>query len=380
MTVLVGLQHDQSKSLESKSYVVKLGERGEMDGELARIEKHVKTTPMRAPIVFGYSPWESYAGTAYEFAQLEPDGAISSFHTVYSRPSGQVVDLVAKVFHHLGGAWYEKGQVELVSLNDEYWLLAKKQPSIIAAIDAILEPKDSYRQNFAGAEGNLRPNLKPSFCPATVDDWHDPVAFLRNWRRSRPKVTVHRAVVHGDLNAQNILIEEGRSGDKGVWFIDFSHTGNGLSDERTRERQLDGVQLDPERGHTLRDFCRLEADIKFILTKLKTPQDLQRAVAFEKELIRCGLDLYDLSVATLPSGFPIEDDQFRKAWQVIREIRGQAAVYLPNKNDLQPFYFSLLNATLPIVYYQSDQFANEVSEKLQKRYALLAAGMACAQI
>jgi hypothetical protein len=345
-----------------------------------RVEKYVKPISMHAPILFDSSPWGSYVGTAYEFAQLEPDGEVSSFQAVYSRPTGQVIDLVTEIFQHLSGAWYGDGQVETVSLSDEYWLLATKQKSIIEAIDTIIDPRDPYHQNFAAAPGNLRPKLKPNFCPSTVDDWYDPVVFLRDWRRPRPKVAIHRAVVHGDLNAQNILIEEGRSGDKDVWFIDFSHTGDGLSEERTRERQSDGIQLDPERGHTLRDFCRLEADVKFILTKLKTTQDLPRAVEFEKELMRWGLDLYDLSATPHPPGFPVEDEQFRKAWQVIREIRSQAASYLANKDDLQPFYFSLLNATLPIVYYQPDQFANKDSEKLQKRYALLAAGMACAQL
>ena len=45
-----------------------------------------------------------------------------------------------------------------------------------------------------------------------------------------------------------------------------------------------------------------------------------------------------------------------------------------------PYYLSLLNATLPIVYYHPAQFENKVSEQQQKRYALISAGMLCSQL
>jgi hypothetical protein len=199
------------------------------------------------------------------------------------------------------------------------------------------------------------------------------------WPQKNLTVPVRQSVVHGDLHARNVLIEIGQGGDKRVWFIDFSHTGNGLSADRTQEALREGVPINPGRGHTLRDFCRLEADIKFVLTKLQEEDDLRLAVEFERELMACGLALYDVS-ANQPLIQSVGEERFRKAWQVIREIRRQASVYLINADDLRPYYLGLLHSTLPILYYHPAQFENEVCELQQKRYAFIAAGMLCSEL
>jgi hypothetical protein len=76
----------------------------------------------------------------------------------------------------------------------------------------------------------------------------------------------------------------------------------------------------------------------------------------------------------------LTDERFQKAWHVIKEIRLLAAQYVLEIGDLRPFYFSLLHATLPVLYYHSDQFEDEHCERLQKRYALISAGMLCSQL
>jgi hypothetical protein len=182
-----------------------------------------------------------------------------------------------------------------------------------------------------------------------------------------------------DLHARNVLVEIGTGGLKHALFIDFSHTGNGLSGDRTRQAIREGLPIAPDAGHTLRDICRLEADVKFILTRLRDDNDLRLAVGFERELMGCGLALYDLS-ATPSSIETLTEERFRKAWQVIREIRRRAAAYLTSADDLRPYYMSLLHATLPMVYYHPAQFENEVCERQQKRYTLISAGMLCSQL
>jgi hypothetical protein len=107
--------------------------------------------------------------------------------------------------------------------------------------------------------------------------------------------------------------------------------------------------------------------------------DLSLAAVFEQALMAQGL---------APDGLPdaplaietLTDERFQKAWHVIKEIRLHAARYVLEKGDLRPFYFSLLHATLPVLYYHSDQFENERCERLQKRYALISAGMLCSQL
>jgi hypothetical protein len=311
---------------------------------------------------------------------LDPDDEIRSFYQFYQGYAGvEVSALIGDVYSCLDRAWYRSGQRDHADLYHEYGLLSKKQESIIGHVGEIVDETDTYRANFTVVERRLQPNLKPNFCPDLDISWYDPVAFLRTWSKRNLVGPVYRSIVHGDLHARNILIEIGRDGHKQVWFIDFSHTGNGLSGDRTREAIQENSLIDPDRGHTLRDFCRLEADVKFILTRLQDEDDLNLAVAFERELMACGLALYDLPATPSPIE-ALTDERFQKAWQVIREIRCRAAAYLNNADDLRPYYLSLLHATLPIVYYHQDQFESETCERQQKRYALISSGMLCSQL
>jgi hypothetical protein len=375
-TLLAELQRKQGEALLPRSFVVKLGDRREMVDEYDKFHNYVLPALTRAPKFFRHAEWGDRAGIAYEFAGLDLDGEIQSLYQFYQGYAAvEVVELIGEIYTHLGRAWYQGRRPESVNLYDEYGLLKKKQELIIGQVGEIVTEDDSYRANFAAVEGRLRPNLRPNFCPPFDIPWYDPVAFLRTWPKHNLTTSIYRSVVHGDLHARNVLIEIAQN-EKRLWFIDFSHTGNGLSGDRTQQALREGWPIQPDRGHTLRDFCRLEADVKFILTRLQDENDLKQAVLFEKELMASGLALS----APPPPVEVLTDERFRKAWQVIREIRRQAAAYLVNPGDLRPYYAGLLHATLPMVYYHRDQFETEACERQQKRYALISAGMVCGRL
>jgi serine/threonine protein kinase len=379
-TVLARLMRRRDESSSPRAFVVKLGDKREMDDEHDKFQRYVLVDLAQAARFFRYATWGEWAGVAYEFVGLDPGHEIQSLYQFYQGYATlEVVRVVARALQHLERAWYRRRQLERVDLYPEYGLLSKKRDDIVGHIAEIVAEDDPYRANFTAVERRLQPHLKPDFCPDPSIPWHDPVTFLRTWSGRSLNLSVSRSVVHGDLHARNVLVEVERSGTKRVWFIDFSHTGNGLSQARTREasRERAGVQAD--RGHTLRDFCRLEADVKFLLTTLRDEQDLKLAVAFERELMRCGLALDDLSSVPPPIE-ALRQERFSKAWMVIREIRRQAAAYLTYGDDLRPFYLSLLHATLPLVYYRPAQFESKVCEQQQKRYALLSAGMLCSSL
>jgi len=388
-TVLVELRRERDEAPLPRSFVVKLGHRREMAGEHDRFQEHVRWHLPHAARFFRYAEGEDWAGIAYEFVGLDPGHEVRNLAQFYrGHATVEILELIEEVGSHLGRAWYRQGHRKLTDLYREYGLLSKKRERIIGHVGNLVDESDPYRANFAATEERLQPNLMPSFCPAVDIPWRDPVAFLRTWHRRTLAVPVHRSVVHGDLHAGNVLVEIGQDGRKHPWFIDFSHTGNGLSQARTDGAARDGMPIDKERGHTLRDFCRLEADVKFILTRLYQERDLELAVAFERELVNGGMALGDWH-APKPTVKPAadagstsyqNDGRFKKAWQVVREIRRQAARYMVNSGDLRPYYAGLLHATLPIVYYHGDQFESEACERQQKRYALLAAGMLCDQL
>ncbi|MDH4135166.1 MAG: hypothetical protein OEW09_00390 [Anaerolineae bacterium] len=377
-TVSARLQ-TQDEALLPRSFVLKLGDKKEMANECDKFDKYVNARLVNVPhfYIHRYAEWGDFAGIAYEFAGL--GGEIRNFYQFYEGSAVLAVsELIEEIYSPLSEAWYQYGQVASVNLYHEYNLLSKRCDDIIRHVSKIVDKNDPYRANLSAAEEDLRFNLRPDFCPAPDIPWHDPVTFLWIWSTGSLTVPVHRSIVHGDLHARNVLVEIKKGGFKQVWFIDFSHTGNGLSQARIEEAGREGTLIDSDRGHTLRDFCRLEADVKFILTRLYDENDLSLAIAFERELLVCGMEMYDLQVKP-PRIEALMDERFKKAWQVIREIRGQAIEYLAD-SDLRPYHFSLLHATLPIMYYQQDQFENEVCERQQKRYAFISAGMLCSQL
>jgi hypothetical protein len=379
-TVLVRRQRQGEGSALLKSYVVKLGDKREMADEHDKFVRYVQDYLPSAARFFRYAEWDSFAGIAYEFVGLEPRHDIQSFYQFYNgRASIEVSELIEEIYTHLAQAWYQNGQQEKVGLYDEYHLLYKKRETIIGHVGELVADDDPYRANFTAIEERLQPNLKPAFAPPANIPWYDPVAFLRTWPRHSLSLPVRRSTVHGDLHAQNVLIEIGKNDHKRPWFIDFSHSGNGLSAARTREALRESVPIDPDRGHTLRDFARLEADIKCILTVLENADDLRHAVDFERALLDCGMPLHEL-LAKSPATEVLLEERFQKAWLAIHEIRRQAALQLVNSDDVRPYTLSLLSATLPIVTYRPDQFKNEACERQQKRYALLSAGMLCSQL
>ncbi|NLS75632.1 MAG: hypothetical protein GXY76_00085 [Chloroflexi bacterium] len=379
-TVLATLGDRLGQRMLPRPFVVKLGDRREMAGEKDKYAEFVLPALSRKPGIVGYAEWGDLAGIAYEFASQGRHAQVQSLHQFYQgHAPAEVVKLIGESLAYLGEAWYQAGAAAEADLYQEYDLLHQKRQPIIEAAWRILEPGDGYSGELAAAEGDLRPLLRPAFCPDPELPWYDPIAFLRTWRRRSLTTDIHRSVVHGDLNARNILVETDQAGERRVWFIDFSHTGNGLSQQRTAEAMDKGVPVEQRRGHTLRDFARLEAECKFMLTRLNHEKDLRVAVAFERALLAAGLTLP--AAPELPAAvLPLFDERFERLWQAIGEIRRRAAHYLIQEGDLRPYWMSLVQATLPVLYYQSAQFASEASERQQKRYALLAAGMLCARL
>lgn len=379
-TVSARLQEKHSQDLLPQSFVVKLGDKKEMVDERDKFDNYVYARLVNTPhfSIHRYAEWGPYAGISYEFAGL--GGELQNFYQFYDgSPALAVAECITQVYSHLSQAWYRHGQVTPANLYHEYNLLNKKREIIIRHMGKIIGKDDDYHDNLRAASEALDCDLKPDFCDGLDIPWRDPVTFLRTWSIRPLQVPVHRSVVHGDLHARNVLVEIIKGGSRQIWFIDFSHTGNGLSRARTEEASQESTLVDPDRGHTLRDFCRLEADIKFTLTRLRGEGDLDLAVAFEKELMARGMALDDLQDKP-PRIEALADGRFRKAWQAIREIRSQAAGYLVDSGDLRPYYFGLLHASLPLVYYGSEQFENEVCEQQQKRYAFISAGMLCSQL
>ena len=73
--------------------------------------------------------------------------------------------------------------------------LQASQQQIIEAAWRILDQGDAYSGDLAASEADLRPLLKPAFCPDAELSWYDPIAFLRTWRRRTALMTTKRAAM-----------------------------------------------------------------------------------------------------------------------------------------------------------------------------------------
>jgi hypothetical protein len=168
---------------------------------------------------------------------------------------------------------------------------------------------------------------------------------------------VYCGVIHGDLHSGNILIE--RPGTN-LWIIDFAKT-----------------RAD---AHTLTDFAKLEADLKFYLLPAQDDGTFwQRALALERELLMPAT-CSELGALALPVE---QDTDFAKAAACIGALR-LAAHKQHRTGDEQPaghfvgdsvlpYYVALLHATLRAFTY-------EQCSHVQKTFAFLSAGLVCERL
>ncbi|MCA9962813.1 MAG: AAA-like domain-containing protein [Anaerolineales bacterium] len=182
----------------------------------------------------------------------------------------------------------------------------------------------------------------------------DRIEWLENIRTS-----YRVGFVHGDLNFRNVLIETeaGKLIDS-IWLVDFADT---------------------HVGHPLRDYGNLEADLKFFVTVVNEKDfeaqenHLSSIIALERALLEPS-ERSRLDLQRTPLPYPCRGNLKLKAlWTYTRQIRAKARADYVKGTDLRPYYFSLLHATLPLIYY-------DTINEWQQLYAFLSAAMICEKI
>ena len=120
-------------------------------------------------------------------------------------------------------------------------------------------------------------------------------ALLRLLARNEDGVEADLCLVHGDLNFQNILCDEGDN----IWFIDWTHCGR--------------LPLEL-------DFAKLENDVKFVMSKQFALEDLPRMKRLEDYLL---VQPLPADPEQLPEAlrFARWDLRFRKILLSVRRIR-----------------------------------------------------------
>ncbi|HNW50454.1 MAG TPA: anti-sigma factor antagonist [Prolixibacteraceae bacterium] len=173
----------------------------------------------------------------------------------------------------------------------------------------------------------------------------NPYWFLKHEypKRRDEAIYYYTAICHGDLNMQNILIDQTMN----VYLIDFSET---------KPRSV------------VSDFARLEAIFMVERAPLDDEEDMKKMIEFATRFY--GTHTLDVLPKNSYEGKGIE--KITKNVALTLKMRQYALQSCKGNPSLVPYYFALLEWVLPIVCYNSAPAV--------KRFSMIVAGLLCEKI
>jgi hypothetical protein len=338
--VFLAESRDRDGSRQQPS-VVKLGPFKKIQDEAENYDNYVNDFVGNAPELREpqYDKDDTRGGLRFSYARMA--GEISTFEDFFLTRKNDACRIIGRIFSEnvLGLCLLKQSPPGRRRLYyEDYRLGVRDWSRIINAVEAS-ELLEVEGDDFAFGGQTYRNPLKQA------KEWFGLEEDKKN-RGSESFYTI-TAVVHGDLNARNILIDD----NDNVFVIDFAKTGL---------------------GHILKDFCKLEVEIKFCLTKLITEADIKRAVDWEKRLLFAegGKRHKDLrGLLTIAEG----DLGFDKATtDCIRRLRQKASDMTgPLLDGLTDQYY------LGLLHYTLDTLRYEQCDRNSKLYALISASLLC---
>ncbi len=176
---------------------------------------------------------------------------------------------------------------------------------------------------------------KPRFVlEETGETFLNPYWFLKHQYPILEKwpVAYFTSVCHGDLNMQNILLDEGMN----VYLIDFSETIP---------------------RSAVSDFARLEAIFMAEATPVNSEKEFIEAVNIVKDFYSCDSLAHQPSVAYQGPNQAIVD----RNTALSRKMRQYALSTVQGNNDILPYWLALLEWVLPIVCFRASLFQKKLS-------------------
>jgi len=281
--------------------------------------------------VLGGAAEGDWAGLRYNFLGVNgPESRLVWLREHYlQRSTADVVALFETLLTRVLKPWYGQPKWEQV------WLYREHTPLRL------------FPQLFETAERELGVSAdEPTLtCQELGVELPNPMHFLRHEyaRRSGDSRLWYTAICHGDLNLQNVLVDEREN----VYVIDFSET---------RPR------------NAVSDFARIEPITKFEFLRLDSDDDLRQVLEFEVGLT---------SVARLSDPPPLvyrgNDPLVARAHAVIALLRRAANTVTLFEQDVIPYWLAVLEWTYSVICYR------QVSPR-QKRYAVYSAALICRAI
>lgn len=290
--------------------VLKIGPTSLIEDEIQNHQKYVQGYILNnSTTIMGYTTCGASTGMRYNFVGISgPDSHLSWLTNRFrERPTEELIPLFNKIFTHILKPWYGQPRWEMIKPYQEHNPLALF-PAIFTAAEQTLGISAQDETIDCPELGLVLPNpyhfLKNEF-PARQ-------SFSRAW---------YTGINHGDLNMQNILLDERDN----VYIIDFSDT---------RPRNI------------ISDFARLEPIFKFEMTRMGSEADLVSFLKFEKAWAEIN------SLEEVPDFvYPGDDPAVKKVYQMICLIRKYAKTAVIFETDITPYLLAMLEWTLPVVIF-----------------------------
>lgn len=174
----------------------------------------------------------------------------------------------------------------------------------------------------------------------------NPYWFLKNEYKKRRETVVdyYTSICHGDLNMQNILLDQ----DMNVYLIDFSET---------RPRSV------------VSDFARLEAIFMIEHAPTNNDDEMSEMIRFVNNFY--SIDRLDEMPENIYEG--IHYETMSRNYSLSLKMRQYALKSTGGDTNLVPYYIALLEWVLPIVCYYS-------ASAEHKRLSMIVAGLLCKKI
>ncbi|HLF25665.1 MAG TPA: response regulator [Anaerolineae bacterium] len=321
-----------------QSLVVKIGRRDKIEAEKKAHHEYVEHfLPTNHATRLDDRYTRHLGALLYTLANTDAADTLEFQQFYRKAPTEKIVTALQGLVREVCWPWYQgRTPPKYENLRDLY----------LEAFNLQAQP-DRLRQEFAA----LRPGVDLAAPMLTFESpgvtLPNPLRWLEDDEASMQPVC--RSITHGDLHADNILINEANQ----CWLIDFY---------RTRE------------SHILRDFVVLETDIKFRLAAALSAEEFYQLETTLVQLEQPGELHFDstaspeaLKAATVIAGLRAE------AWELFGRPTNHTARQIQRE-----YLISLLMATLNILRLQ--HFKEQPELQPQRERALLSAALICWQL
>ncbi len=324
--VVIGTQSIDLNGHQESKHVVKIGEQEEIGKERKSFEIIENVLGNNAPRIVDFADSNGKGIIKYRYASMGKGDSCSFQKKFCANESIKKIEKYLNViFKEQLGKLYTAKTHEKMNLLSYYDFDKVCISKIKASITNI------YNGDLA--KENLIIHSNPF--PNPLNFYENKLSIYLN----NTNTYAFQSFVHGDLNGANIIIDE----QDNVWIIDFFHT---------------------HRGHVLKDLIKLENDLLYIFSDLRSEIDFKEALKISKVLfnisdLQAPLPTIEETGITIPSFIRIY-----KTLCILRSFYSSLIEW--DRNPLQLFIAQLR--------YSMHSITFDECNKWQKEWALYNSG------